>query len=370
MKKNLDKSTAPVPVDEKGCAISVGGQAVMEGVMMQGPEKVALAVRQPDGAIALRVKPRKQLSDKYKFLGWPIIRGMVNLVVMLYMGMKTLTESVEMSGELVEEPSKLEKKIAKALRMKPDDVMMIVAVILALALAIGMFFVLPTLVESAIKPFVSSRFLINAIGGVLRITIFMVYIVLVSRMKEIRRVFQYHGAEHKAVHCFEHGKKLTVENAQQFTTLHPRCGTSFLFIVMAISILVFMLLGTDSANVLTRVGSRLLLLPLVAGLSYEILRWLGKAGDGPVVTALKWPGLMLQKLTTAPPEDSMVEVALVSLKTALGMITPEEFEAQQHRAKAQADQGQAESQTAAASQVEPEAAIQTAEQPDGVAKGA
>ena len=156
----------------------------------------------------------------------------------------------------------------------------------------------------------------------MRIAIFIGYVAAVSQMKEIKRVFRYHGAEHKAVHCFEHGDELTVENAQKYTTLHPRCGTSFLFIVMAISILVFVLFGADTSNVLIRVGSRVALLPLVAGLSYEILQYLGKAGDGPIVSALKWPGLMMQKLTTAEPDDSMVEVALAALKASLKMDNP------------------------------------------------
>ena len=300
------------------CA-SVGGQAVIEGVMMQGPEIIALAVRQPNGKVALRTKPRNVLAKKYPFLGWPIIRGVVNFVTQLYSGMKTLTESVELSGGETEEPSAFEKKMAKVLHMKPDDVMMLFAVILALALAIGLFFVLPTGVESLLKRFISNRFALNLLGGVVRITVFLLYVGLVSRMKEIHRVFMYHGAEHKSIFCYESGKPLTVENAQQFTTLHPRCGTSFLVIVMIISIFIFTLMGTNSANVLARVGSRLALLPLVAGVSYEILKWLGRAEDTPLVRILKWPGLQVQRITTAQPTDDMVEVALISLKASLGM---------------------------------------------------
>ena len=303
---------------EKG-PISVGGQAVMEGVMMKGPKYMAVAVRDASGRIQVKRKPVKQLSKKYPFLGWPIIRGVVNFFVMLVSGMKTLMDSAEMAGGEVEEPSAFEKKVAKALHMKPDDVMMIFAVVLALVLAVGLFFMIPTALETLIKKAVKSRVLVNLCGGVIRILVFLTYVLLVSRLKEIRRVFQYHGAEHKTVFCYEHKLPLTVENAQKFTTLHPRCGTSFLVIVMVISILVFTLLGTDSSNVFKRMGSRLLLLPLVAGVSYEVLRALGRAKDTPLVCALRWPGLMVQKITTAQPDDSMVEVAICSLKYALDM---------------------------------------------------
>ena len=309
-----EKKTKKAPA-----CVSVGGQAVIEGVMMQGPKTIALAVRQPNGKVALRTKPRKILSEKYPILGWPIIRGVVNFVTQLYSGMKTLTESVELSGGEAEEPSEAEKKIAKAFHMKPADVMMIVAVVLALALAIGLFFVLPTAIESLLKRFIENRFALNLLGGLVRITVFLTYVGLVSRMKEIHRVFMYHGAEHKSIFCFESGKPLTVENAQQFTTLHPRCGTSFIVIVMIISIFIFTLLGTNSGNVFARVGSRLLLLPVVAGISYEILKWLGRAEDTLLVRILKWPGLMVQKITTAQPTDDMVEVALISLKASLGL---------------------------------------------------
>lgn len=305
--------------EKKPERISVGGQAVMEGVMMQGPKKIAMAVRRPDGKVALTVKPVHKLADKYSFLGWPIIRGVVNFVAQLGNGVKMLMESAEMAGMDEEEPSEFDKKVAKLFHAKPDDVYMVFAVLLALVMAIGLFFVIPTGVESLLKRVISSRLALNVCGGVLRMAMFLAYVGLVSRLKEIRRVFQYHGAEHKSIFCFESGKELTVENAQQFTTLHPRCGTSFVVIVFTLSILIFTLFGTNSANVFARVGSRLALLPVTAGVSYEILKWLGRAEDTPIVKALKWPGLMVQKLTTQPPEDDMVEVALIALKAALGM---------------------------------------------------
>jgi len=316
MKKFADWFTGR---DVENGPISVGGQAVMEGVMMKGPKYTAIAVREKSGRIVAKRDKSISVGKKYKFLRWPIIRGVVNFVVMMYGGVKTLMDSAEMAGEEVEEPGKFEKKVASVLHVKADDVMMISAVVLALVLAIGMFFVLPTAAEALIKKFVTSKVAVNLLGGVVRMIIFLVYVLLCSRLKEIRRVFQYHGAEHKTVYCYEAGLPLTVENAQKFSTLHPRCGTSFLVIVMLISILVFTVLGTDTSNVFARVGSRLLLLPLVAGVSYEILKWLGRAKENAIIKALKWPGLMMQKITTAEPDDSMVEVAICSLKYALEM---------------------------------------------------
>ena len=316
MKKFADWFTGR---DVENGPISVGGQAVMEGVMMKGPKYTAIAVREKSGRIVAKRDKSISVGKKYKFLRWPIIRGVVNFVVMMYGGVKTLMDSAEMAGEEVEEPGKFEKKVASVLHVKADDVMMISAVVLALVLAIGMFFVLPTAAEALIKKFVTSKVAVNLLGGVVRMIIFLVYVLLCSRLKEIRRVFQYHGAEHKTVYCYEAGLPLTVENAQKFSTLHPRCGTSFLVIVMLISILVFTVLGTDTSNVFARVGSRLLLLPLVAGVSYEILKWLGRAKENAIIKALKWPGLMMQKITTAEPDDSMVEVAICALKYALDM---------------------------------------------------
>ena len=230
----MSKKNEQTP-DSGRCPIgSVGGQAVMEGVMMQSPSRIAMAVRRPDGKVVLRVRERRILSKKYPILGWPIIRGVVNFVYQLYDGMKTLTASAEIAGGEVEEPSKFEKKVAGLLHMKPDDVMMVFAVVLAIALSILLFFVLPTGLETLIKRVVSSRVLLNIIGGLIRIGVFLLYVGLVSRLKEIHRVFMYHGAEHKSIFCYESGLPLTVENAQKFTTLHPRCGTSFLVIVMVI----------------------------------------------------------------------------------------------------------------------------------------
>jgi uncharacterized protein YqhQ len=304
-----------------GC-ISVGGQAVMEGVMMQASGRVAVAVRKGDGRIVYKVRKVTPLQDKYPWMAWPIVRGIVSFISSMIGGMKILTESAEMAGLDGEEPSKFEKKVAQILHVRPDDVMMGFAVVLALILSVGLFFALPTFLETLIKRVVSNKTLVNLMGGIVRMSLFLLYVYLCSKLKEIRRVFQYHGAEHKSIYCYESGKELTVENARGFTTLHPRCGTSFLVIVMAISILIFLVLGNDSSNPLTRLGSRLMLLPLVAGVSYEILKGLARAENTWLVRALKWPGLMVQKITTAEPDDKMLEVALVSLRASLGQENP------------------------------------------------
>lgn len=307
----------------------VGGQAVMEGVMMRSPERTAVAVRQESGKIVVRVKPNKQLAKKYKFLGWPIIRGVVNFFMMMVLGIQTLTESAEMAGMEAEEPSEFEKKMAKRLGKSAEDVMMGAAVVLALAMSIGLFFVLPTLIESWIRYGMTGgvadavlsggqKLLLNLVGGIIRIAMFIGYILLVRNVKEIKRTFMYHGAEHKSIHCLENGLELTVENVKKQSRLHPRCGTSFLVFVFLISIIVFIFFGTNDGGALSRVLSRLLLLPLVAGISYEVLKGLAHANDEhPIVRALKWPGMMLQKLTTAEPDEDMCQVAIESLKCAL-----------------------------------------------------
>lgn len=300
---------------------SVGGQAVMEGVMMRGPVCEAITVRKQDGTLVYTTKPIKKV--KHKWMTWPIIRGVVNFGMMLADGMKIITESADMAGFDAEEPSKFEKKLAKIFHCKSDDVMMATAVILAVILAIGLFFVLPISLEWCVKQLIKNELVVNLIGGVIRICVFVLYVYLCSKLKEIRRVFMYHGAEHKTIYCFENGEELTVENARKYTTLHPRCGTSFLMIVMVISILLFTLFsqlvgGVVNSNIFLRILTKLALLPLIAGVSYEVLKWLGRAKDTPIIRILKWPGLMTQKLTTKEPDDAMLEVAIVSLKASLG----------------------------------------------------
>ena len=311
----------------KNSVPSVGGQAVMEGVMMKGPKGTAITVRKADGTMTYVLKPGKKIGENHKWLRLPFIRGVANFCVMLVEGMKTLTDSADMAGLDSEEPTKFEKKVSEALHCKPDDVMMASAVILAVVLAVGLFSLLPNFLGSLIKRAGLGEFMTSLCSGLIRITLFLLYVFLCSRLKEIRRVFMYHGAEHKSIHCFEHGDELTVENARKYTTLHPRCGTSFLVIVMVISILcstLFGLIMPESVNksLIWRMLSRIWLVLPVSGISYEVLKTLGRAKETKLVKALRWPGLMAQKLTTAEPDDSMLEVALVSLKASLGWEKP------------------------------------------------
>ena len=298
----------------------------MEGVMMKGPKCTAITVRKSDGTMTYITKPNREIGKKHKWLKIPIVRGIANFGVMLVDGMKTLTDSADMAGLDAEEPTAFEKKLAKLFHCKPNDVMMTTAVILAVLMAIGLFVALPYLFMWLLRKVMGDPWL-SIVYGLIRICLFLGYVYLVSRLKEIKRVFMYHGAEHKSIFCFEHGDDLTVENARKYTRFHPRCGTSFLMIVMIISLLVAIVLNTTlpksiTGNFLLGFLVKLLMVLPVAGISYEILKWLGRAKDTPIIKILKWPGLMTQRLTTAEPDDSMLEVALVSLKASLGWEKP------------------------------------------------
>ena len=304
----------------------IGGQAVMEGVMMQSPadETIAIAVRRPSGRIVVTCEHREPISKKHKWMGLPLIRGCVNMVTMLAMGMKTLDKSTQMLGVLEEEPTKFEKWLAEKLGANIDKVVMAVAMVLAVALSLGLFVALPSGVATLVGRVIDNRIVINLIAGVVRIAILVGYMWVVAFMPEIRRVFMYHGAEHKTVYCNEAGLELTPENARGFSCLHPRCGTAFLFLVMIISILVgsvadqliYLLFGIEKMGFILRFGRSLLILPLITGISYEVLKGLAHAGDSLLVRALRWPGMMLQHLTTREPDDAMLEVAIASMKAA------------------------------------------------------
>lgn len=280
---------------------SYGGQALIEGVMMRGGKHMAMAVRRADGSISCELEGVSSFVDKYPFLKWPFIRGTVSLVDSMMTGFKALTYSANESAESEEE------------ELSQGEI--IFSVVAALVLGIGLFFLLPVALAHLTKAYITSSAMQNIVEGVIRVAIFVVYIVAISKMKEIARTFQYHGAEHKSIHCYEAGLELTVENAQKFPTLHPRCGTSFLFIVMVISIFVFSIVGVE--NVWWRLASRIILLPVVAGISYEFLKFTARHMDSALGRALSWPGMMMQKMTTKEPEDDMVEVALASLKAVM-----------------------------------------------------
>ncbi len=290
----------------------VGGQAVIEGVMMRGPKLRATAVRDPQGKIQVECMPVHSIADRFPILKKPFLRGTVALVESLVMGIQSLSYSAKMAGE--EEEQLSDKEIAST-------------VVVALVLASILFIAIPTGAARLFHTITEDPFFLNIMEGLLRLAIFLGYITGISRMKGIHRVFQYHGAEHKTIHCFEAGEELTVENVQKHSRLHPRCGTNFLLIVMIVSIFVFAFLGWPS--LLERIVSRILLLPVVAGISFELIRFAGES-ESPFVAQLVAPGLWLQYLTTRPPEDDMVEVAIASLKAVL----PEEQAAEPREERA------------------------------------
>ena len=296
---------------------SIGGQAVMEGVMMRTPEgDVALAVRKADGTIETEYTPRKKKSEN-PVLKWPVVRGVVAFVDALATGMKMTTRSAELYGEEIEEePSRFEKWIAQKTGKSAMDVAIIVAVVLAIGLAIALFVFLPSLATQLIPwKDAAPRIWKSLTEGFVRLLIFLLYISSISLMKDIRRVYMYHGAEHKTIACYEHEAQLTPENAMKYSRLHPRCGTNYLFLVMAVSILFFAVLPYTE-NLLLRLLSRLVFLPLVAGLAYEVLK-LAAASDKLWARIIRAPGLGLQYLTTREPEPEMIEVAIRAFNLAM-----------------------------------------------------
>ena len=277
----------------------VGGQAVIEGVMMRGFGRVATAVREPNGKIAVEVKPVHSIADRYPILKKPFLRGSVTLYESLVLGMKSLSYSAKMAGEEDEQLSDRE---------------MALTIALALVLASILFIAIPTGSAKIFHSITDDPFFLNLMEGVFRLIIFLGYLTAISRMSDIRRVFQYHGAEHKTIFCYEANQPLTVENVQKFDRLHPRCGTTFLLIVMLVSIFVFAFLGWP--DLWLRIASRIILLPVVAGISYEIIRLAARSKNA-LIRAAIMPGLWLQYLTTLPPDDDMVEVAIASLNAVL-----------------------------------------------------
>lgn len=299
------------------CPTSIGGQAVMEGIMMRGPERMAVACRLPDGRIHMKTQPNKKMG---KWARVPLLRGVVAFVSSLVQGTRTLMYSADvLEANWPEEEQEQAGKFETWLNDKFGEkgawnLMIYFSVFLALVMTIGIFILLPTVAANWLDAYMQNDIVLNLLEGIFRIVIFIVYIALISRMSDIKRVFQYHGAEHKTIHCFENNLELTPANAQQFYTLHPRCGTSFLMFVMVISLILFSLLGWP--NLFWRIVSRVLLIPVVAGLSYELLKWAGRS-DNWLVKVLSMPGLYLQKLTTNEPDDKQLEVAIAAMKAVM-----------------------------------------------------
>lgn len=301
---------------KNACPTKIGGQAVLEGIMMKGEDRTAVVVRKPGGKLHIKTELLKKPSKLKKV---PILRGVFIFVDSLVVGVRTLMYSAEVlensegGGEYEKDKLTLwlEEKFGEKGAL---NAMLYFSVILAILFVVGIFIIAPTAVVSVFKHITVNEVALNLIEGVFRIALFVIYILLVSRMKDIQTVFRFHGAEHKCIHCYESGLELTPENCKPFETLHPRCGTSFLMFVMVISLLLFSLLGWP--NLFWRITSRLLLIPVIAGLSYELLRWAGRS-DTLMVKILSVPGLLLQKLTTMEPDEKQLEVAIAAMKAVL-----------------------------------------------------
>lgn len=331
-----------------------GGQALIEGIMMRGPEKEAIVVRKPDGDLEVKVTPLKLVKTRHPWLGWPFIRGPINFIDSMVHGVKALMYSAEFYPDDEPEPKK-PKKAKKNKKGKAADVpapaetpaeaaaetpaettpeaptdkkssggpsdaamgaVVTVSVILGLGLSILLFFILPTLITGLLTPYIPSRLLLSLIEGVVRMAIFLAYIILISKMKDMRRVFRYHGAEHQTIFCYERGLELTVENVREMPRHHPRCGTSFLFVIMFVAILVHALLGFGWDNTWLRLAVRLLSLPIIVSVTYELNRFVGRH-DNWFTRILTAPGLWLQNWTTSEPDDTMIEVGIAALKEVL-----------------------------------------------------
>ncbi len=292
---------------------SIGGQALIEGILMQGPNMSAMAVRKPNKEIVIE-KWETNRGGKVWYKKVPFVRGSFNFVSMMISGYKCMMRSAELAEIEEEEPSKFEKKLMELLGDNFSKVVTGFAAIAGIALAVGLFMVLPTLLVGLLSPLNLSASLSTVVESVAKITIFILYMALMSRIPDVQRVFQYHGAEHKTISCYEAGEELTVENIRPKTRFHPRCGTSFLLIVMVVSVLVFSQLGWGS--VLMRVVQKIVLLPLVVGISYEIIKLAGRY-DNFITRAISAPGIWLQNLTTAEPDDSQIEIAIAAMQICI-----------------------------------------------------
>ena len=308
----------------------IGGQALIEGIMMRGPQKDAIVVRNSDG-LTLEVSDRK-VNDPKSFKAWPFFRGIFNFFDSQVVGVKALLRSADLAPEeYAEEPSKLDIWLEEKLgNEKFQKVIVGIAVALGMGMSIGLFFLLPMVISGFFDNWIHNMLTLNLVEGVIRMAIFMAYMLLISRMNEMKRVFAYHGAEHKTIRCYEAGLPLTVENIRPMTRLHPRCGTSFLLIVMVISILVFSVASTVLLSAvpaleairgtfgyrLLMVVFKLLLLPIVVGITYEINRWCGRK-DNAFTRALSAPGMWMQNFTTNEPDDSMIEVAIAAVQAVM-----------------------------------------------------
>lgn len=291
----------------------IGGQALLEGIMMKNKDNYAMAVRKPDGEIAVETGTYVSMTEKVKFFSLPFIRGIFNFADSMILGMKTLTWSADfyVDEEEEEEPGKFEKWLSDKFGDKLEDMIMSAVMVLSFILAIGIFMILPMLISNVFRMFIQSDTIMAILEGCVRIGIFITYIKLISRMDDIKRTFMYHGSEHKCINCLEHGLELNVENVMKSSKEHKRCGTSFLLIVMVISILFFMVVRVE--NIWMKMASRMILIPVIAGVSYEVLRLAGRS-NSKIMDIISKPGMMMQGLTTLEPDEKMAEVAIAAVE--------------------------------------------------------
>lgn len=292
----------------------IGGQALIEGIMMKNKDNYAVAVRKPNGEIAVETDTYVSMTEKVKIFSLPFVRGIFNFADSMILGMKTLGQSAsffEDDEEIEEEPGKIEQWLIDKFGEKLEKYLMPVIMVLSMLLAVAIFMVLPLLIANVFRMFIKSETIMAILEGFIRIGIFVTYVKLISRMEDIKRTFMYHGSEHKCINCLEHGLVLNVENVRNSSKEHKRCGTSFLLIVMAISILFFMVIRVE--NVWMKMASRIILIPVIAGISYEVLRLAGRY-DNKIMNLISIPGMWMQGLTTKEPDDSMIEVAIASVE--------------------------------------------------------
>ncbi len=293
---------------------NVGGQAVIEGVMMQSKKYRAIAVRKSNGEIKLKKEKISSWVHDKKIDKIPFLRGGFVLFETMIQGMKSLNYSSEFFMEDDEEEDAIDRFLKRLFKDKANEAIMAVSLIIAMILSVGLFVLIPTTISGLFSKIIKNNIALNLIEGLIRISILIFYMLAVSKNEDIKRTFMYHGAEHKVIYCYENDLELTVDNARKFGTLHPRCGTNFLFLVMATSIILFSFFGWP--NILVRVAMRILCIPIVAGISYEIIKFLGKY-DNILSKIVAYPGMMLQHITTNEPDDEQLEVAIKALKAVI-----------------------------------------------------
>ena len=320
--ENLNKQSEP---EEK--IMPIGGQAVIEGVMMRSPERIATAVRRSNGEVQIKIQEYQSLIQRHRWLNVPVVRGAVTLIEVMILGIKHLNFSADVAmkdAEAQEQAKKKKKKKEKKSKEGMSTLSAFFTVTIALIAGLALFFAFPLFATTKLFNIEKDAFAFNLVAGTIRIAMFLGYIYLISLLKDVKRLFRYHGAEHKTIYAFESGEPLTVDAARPYTTLHPRCGTSFLVMVMFISLIFFSILDSfiilfhGNIDLYIRLLTHLPLVPLVGGISYEAIKASAKNPDNPIVKFLIMPGLSLQKITTQEPDDSMLEVAIIALKAARG----------------------------------------------------